>query len=106
MWPGTVRIVPTDPPADYVVRQMRDAIIDADLKLLQLVNQRLTLVKRLREYKTAQGMPFVDPERERWMHIYLQGANKGPLSAEGLDRIYDAVLDLTKQETGGTPPAE
>ena len=95
----------TDPHADYVVRQMRDAIIDADLKLLQLVNQRLTLVKRLRDYKTSQGMPFVDPERERWMHAYLQGANKGPVSADGLDRIYDAVLDLTKRETAGDAPA-
>jgi len=91
--------VATDPQADYVVRQMRDAIIDTDLKLLQIINQRLTLVRRLRTYKEEQGIPFVDPERERWMHGYLQGANRGPLSGEGLDRIYDAILDLTKSES-------
>lgn len=79
---------------------MRDAIIDTDLKLLQLLNQRITLVKRLRTYKTDQGIPFVDPERERWMHTYLQAANRGPLSAEGLDRVYDAILDLSKDESG------
>jgi len=95
--------VPIDPHADHVVRQMRDAVIDTDLKLLALLNQRLTLVRRLREYKAQQGMPFVDPERERWMHTYLQGANRGPMSADGLDRIYDAVLDLTKRETDGDP---
>lgn len=96
----------TDPNVEYVVRQMRDAIIDTDLKLLALLNQRITLVKRLRDYKSSQGIPFVDPERERWMHSYLQGANRGPMSADGLDRIYDAVLDFTKGETGGgDPPA-
>lgn len=96
----------TDPNVEYVVRQMRDAIIDTDLKLLALLNQRITLVKRLRDYKSSQGIPFVDPERERWMHHYLQGANRGPMSADGLDRIYDAVLEFTKGETGGgEPPA-
>ena len=37
-----------DPTADAVVRQMRDAIIDNDLKLLAAVNARLELVARLR----------------------------------------------------------
>jgi chorismate mutase len=78
---------------------MRDAVLDTDLKMLQLINQRLTQVRRLREYKEQQGMPFVDPERERWLHQYLQGANRGPLSATGLDEIYDQLLALTKRET-------
>jgi chorismate mutase len=89
----------SDPQSGYVIRQMRDAILDTDLKLMQLINQRLTLVRRLRTYKEDQGIPFVDPEREHWMHQYLQGANRGPLSATGLDAIYDQVLELTKQET-------
>jgi hypothetical protein len=33
------------------------------------------------------------------MHRYLQGANKGPLSSEGLTEIYGHVLELTKRET-------
>jgi chorismate mutase len=89
----------SDPQSGYVIRQMRDAILDTDLKIMQLINQRLTQVKRLRDYKEAQGIPFVDPERERWMHQYLQGANRGPLSSEGLDGIYDRILELTKLET-------
>jgi chorismate mutase len=88
-----------DPIADAVVRQMRDAIIDTDLKLLTAINSRLQLVARLRAYKAAQGMDFVDPAREEWMHRYLQGANQGPLSAEGLREIYGHLLELTKRET-------
>ena len=94
--------MPNDPVSeteDVVIRQMRDQIIDNDLKLIQAVNQRLALVARLRGYKEERGLEFVDPSREEWMHRYLQGANKGPLSREGLTEIYGHVLELTKRET-------
>jgi len=93
-----------DPTADAVVRQMRDAIIDNDLKLLAIVNTRLELVARLRAYKLAQGMEFVDQAREDWMHRYLAGANRGPLTDDGLHEIYGHLLDLTKREIGPAPP--
>jgi hypothetical protein len=35
------------------------------------------------------------------MHTYLQGANKGPISADGLRELYEHVLQLTKSETQG-----
>ncbi len=94
-----------DPNADAVVRQMRDAIIDTDLRLLQAINSRLSMVARLRAYKVAQGMDFVNQAREDWMHRYLQAANSGPLSTEGLREIYGHLLDLTKRETTESPPA-
>ena len=94
-----------DPNADAVVRQMRDAIIDTDLKLMQAINSRVVMVSRLRAYKQAQGMEFVDQAREDWMHSYLQGANKGPLTDDGLREIYGHLLELTKRETAEDPPA-
>lgn len=94
-----------DPTADAVVRQMRDAIIDTDLKLMQAINSRLVMVSRLRAYKQAHGMEFVDQAREDWMHSYLQAANRGPLSTEGLREIYGHLLDLTKRETNEDPAA-
>jgi chorismate mutase len=89
----------TDPARDALVRQMRDQIVDNDLKLIQLINARLTLVAKLRAYKVAHDMPFVDHSREEWMHRYLQSANKGPLSADGLTEIFGHLLELTKTET-------
>jgi chorismate mutase len=93
-----------DATADAVVRQMRDAIMDNDLKLLAAVNARLELVARLRAYKRSQGMEFVDQAREDWMHRYLAAANGGPLSDEGLHEIYGHLLDLTKRETSAEEP--
>ena len=94
--------MPNDPVSsteDVVIRQMRDQIIDNDLKLIQAINQRLTLVARLRGYKQERDLEFVDPSREEWMHRYLRGANKGPRSDDGLTEIYGHVLELTKRET-------
>jgi chorismate mutase len=55
-------------------------------------------VARLKRYKESRGIGFLDPEREEWMLQYLQRANRGPLSSEGLKDLFDEVLDLTKRE--------
>jgi chorismate mutase len=84
--------------ADPLIRQLREQISDADRKIVEAINARLKLVARLKAYKEARGLSFVDPEREEWMLNYLTRANRGPLSAEGLREIFAEVLDLTKRE--------
>ena len=93
---------PADPAQDALIRQMRDQIVDNDLKLIGAVNKRLELVAQLRKYKESRGLEFVDHSREEWMHRFLRGANKGPLSSEGLTEIYGHLLELTKRETART----
>jgi chorismate mutase len=85
---------------DPLIRQLREQISDADRTIIEAVNVRLKLVARLKDYKESRGMSFVDPEREEWMLSYLTRANRGPLSAEGLQEIFSEVLDLTKREVG------
>jgi chorismate mutase len=83
---------------DPLVRQLREQISDNDLAIVEAINKRLKLVARLKEYKASRGYEFVDPDRESWMVSYLTRANRGPLSAEGLARIFEELLDLTKRE--------
>jgi chorismate mutase len=83
---------------DPIIRQLRDAISDNDRKLVEALNKRLELVGRLKRYKESRGIGFVDPEREEWMLSYLQRANRGPLSADGLREFLIRILDLTKRE--------
>ena len=91
---------------DPLIRQLREQISDADRTIVEAVNVRLKLVSRLKDYKESRGMSFVDPEREEWMLNYLTRANRGPLSAEGLQEIFSEVLDLTKREVGRGGEAE
>ncbi len=83
---------------DPIIRQLREQISDNDRRLMEAVNKRLELVARLKRYKESRGIGFVDPEREEWMLQYLQRANRGPVSAEGLREFFARVLELTKRE--------
>jgi chorismate mutase len=83
---------------DPFIRQLREAISDNDRKLVEALNKRLELVARLKGYKESRGIGFLDPEREEWILSYLQRANRGPMSAEGLREFFTHILDLTKRE--------
>ncbi len=87
-----------------MVRQLREQISDNDRAIVEAVNKRLKLVARLKEYKASRGFDFVDPDRESWMVSYLARANRGPLSREGLESIFEEILDLTKREVADEPP--
>jgi chorismate mutase/prephenate dehydratase len=83
---------------DPLIRQLRQQISDTDRSLVEAINARLRLVARLKRYKESRGIGFLDPEREEWMLQYLQRANRGPLSKEGLKELFEEILDLTKRE--------
>ncbi len=83
---------------DPVIRQLRQRISDNDRAIVDAINTRLELVARIKRVKEDRGLEFVDPEREEWMVRYLERANRGPLSAEGLREIFEEILELTKRE--------
>jgi chorismate mutase/prephenate dehydratase len=83
---------------DPLIKQLRQQISDTDRSIVDALNARLLLVARLKQYKESRGIGFVDPEREEWMLQYLQRANRGPLSKEGLRELFEEILDLTKRE--------
>ncbi|MBV8064654.1 MAG: chorismate mutase [Actinobacteria bacterium] len=83
---------------DAFVKDVRREISDLDSALIELVNKRLRLVAKLKRYKDEHGIGFVDLAREEWMLQYLQRANRGPLSVEGLAELYHELLDLMKRE--------
>jgi chorismate mutase len=85
---------------DALIKQLRQEISDTDRSIVDAINARLRLVARLKRYKESRGIGFVDPKREEWMLQYLQRANRGPLSSEGLRELFEEVLDLTKREVG------
>jgi chorismate mutase len=86
---------------DAVVRQMRDALIDNDLKILAAVNARLTLAARLDAYARQNDRDGLTPAREEWMLRYLEGANRGPITGEGLRILYECLTDITRREAPG-----
>ena len=88
----------TNNESDPRITHLREQISDTDRTIVELMNKRLGLVAKLKDYKESRGIDFVDPEREQWMLTYLHRANRGPLSAKGLDELFHELLDLTKRE--------
>ncbi len=95
----------TDPASDPTVQRLRKEISEIDRSIVDAVNARLELVGRLKRYKEAQGIPFLDPDRERQLLDDVARANRGPLSGEGLHELYAGLLDLTKREVTGEESA-
>ena len=86
------------PSDDPVVKQFRDQISDNDLKIIELINKRLTLVDKLWRYKAEHELDMYVPAREEWMVTFLSRANKGPLSQDALREVYRTIVETTKSE--------
>jgi len=83
---------------DPLIRRLREQVSDNDRALIEAMNRRLQLVAQMWEYKRSRGLDVLDPEREEWMLRYLSRANRGPLTQQGLEELFRAVLELTKEE--------
>jgi chorismate mutase len=83
---------------DPIVRDLREQIAAADGALLEAVNKRLELVRRLKRHKAEQGLDFVDRAQEERLVERLAGANPGPLSDDGLRDLYRTLLEIVKRE--------
>ena len=91
---------PSDPERDPVVRDLRGRITATDRAILAAVNERIELVRSLREHKLANGWDFVDQAREEQLLAMLSSENPGPLSEDGLRTLFGDLLALTKRELG------
>jgi chorismate mutase len=83
---------------DPVVQAFRRQIADLDLAILEALNRRIGLVKRLKDHKEAQGLGFHDPAQERRLLDALAEANPGPLSEEGLREVFGIILARAKRD--------
>ena len=91
---------------DPVLRRLREQIATTDRDILELVNHRLELVREIRAHKDAQGAAFVDPDQEARLLARLRELNGGPLSAEGVERLFRELLELVKREINRAEQAE
>ena len=83
---------------DPILNGLREQISAFDRAIVEAVNHRLELVAKIKAYKDAQGLGFLDPKREEQMLDDLTRSNRGPLSDEGLRELLQAILDLSKRE--------
>ena len=88
----------SDQGSDPAVQAARQRISAVDRELLELLNERLALVRDLHAYKRAQGYAMVDPAREARVLDELVAANPGPLRDAELRTLWADLLTLLTRE--------
>jgi 3-deoxy-7-phosphoheptulonate synthase/chorismate mutase len=84
--------------SDRDLERLRTEVAAADAEILALVNRRLGLVREIRAYKRAHGLDFLDPAQEERLLARLRAENGGPLSGDGVERLFREILGLVKRE--------
>ncbi|OGE30825.1 hypothetical protein A2631_04015 [Candidatus Daviesbacteria bacterium RIFCSPHIGHO2_01_FULL_44_29] len=77
------------------LNQLRKAIDQIDAKLLDLISQRIEVVKKVGEYKKLVGKPIKDParEQERIDSLAVQGKALG-LTKEIIAKIWMTFFSI------------
>jgi chorismate mutase/prephenate dehydratase len=74
------------------IGELRHTIDEIDDKILDLINQRLSLAKQIGDFKKQGGIQIADREREKEILNRLLEKNDGPIGADGLRNIFEAII--------------
>ena len=74
------------------VSDWRERIDAIDRRLLELLNERVECVLGLSPIKRQAGLPVFSPRREQAVIEKLKKLNKGQLSDEAVERIFELIM--------------
>ena len=75
------------------ISDWRRRIDEIDQKLVELLNERSRCVIEIGKLKKHQNLRVYDPDREREIIRRVLEQNQGPLDDDGLQRLFERVLD-------------
>lgn len=71
----------------------RDRIDQIDRRLVELLNERTVIVEEIGRAKREAALPIYEPRRETQVFENICAHNCGPLTQEGLKRIFERIID-------------
>ena len=74
------------------LEQLRKEVDGLNVKILDLINERTSLVKQIGKVKEKQGVNRFDPLRERHMLDLIKEHNKGPLSQGTVNHLFKEIF--------------
>ena len=79
------------------LERLRVSIDELDRVLVKLLNQRAKYAITIGVVKKEADIPVFSPQREREVLGNVERANLGPLSADGLRRLYERIIDESRR---------
>jgi chorismate mutase len=82
------------------IGQIRTRIDAIDCQIVKLLNERAGCSLEIRGLKPEAHWGLYDPKREEEIFANLAKCNEGPLYAEELREIWEAILHVAKEMRG------
>jgi chorismate mutase len=79
---------------------IRGRIDEIDCQLVKLLNERAQCSLDIRALKPEAKWGLYDPKREEEIFTNIAKCNQGPLYADDLREIYEAILHVAKEMRG------
>ena len=76
-----------------VLADCRDRIDDLDRRILELLNERTRVVEEIGRVKQHLDLPIYEPRREDQVFANVTGHNAGPLTPDGVKRVFERIID-------------
>jgi chorismate mutase-like protein len=77
----------------HALSKCRDRIDELDRRLVDLLNERTSIVEEIGRIKKEAEMAIYEPSREGQVFENVTLHNRGPLSSDGLKRIFERIID-------------
>lgn len=79
------------------IEDWRRRIDEIDMELLHLLNKRAEYSIAIGDIKHEEKLPIYSPERERWILERVLEQNPGPLTRDGVRRIFERIIDESRK---------
>lgn len=79
------------------LEECRNQIDELDRKILALLNERTRVVERIGQVKQEFSLPIYEPKREDEVFENVTRHNGGPLTPEGVKRVFERIIDEMRQ---------
>ncbi len=71
----------------------REQIDAVDLRILELLNERTSIVEEIGRIKKESRMAIYEPRREDAVFRNVMEHNPGPLPSEAVKRVFERIID-------------
>jgi chorismate mutase len=73
--------------------QCREHIDNIDLRILELLNQRTSIVEEIGRIKKEARLPVYEPKREDQVFYNVTSNNRGPMANDAVRRVFERIID-------------
>ena len=83
--------------AEAAIERLRGNIDTVDEVLVKLLNQRAKWALEIGTVKKGAGIAIYQPDREARVVAHVVGANRGPLEAPAIQRLFERIIDESRR---------